>query len=155
MSIELIPTLYMVGAVVAIAVLASLATDSKSSWYKARKKPEWQPPANIFGPVWFVIYLLMLVSAVIVWHETSGDARTRLMILFAISGVLNLAWGFIFFKARSPMMAGVDIVALALSILLLMVRIWPVSPIAALLLLPYFLWVCFASVLNWAISRMN
>lgn len=155
MSIELIPTLYMVGAVVAIAVLASVATDTGSSWYRGLKKPEWQPPANIFGPVWFAIYLMMLVSMILVWHETSGDARIRLMILFALSGVLNLAWSFIFFRARSPMMAGVDIVALALSILLLMVRIWPISPVAALLLLPYFLWVCFASVLNWAISRMN
>ena len=155
MSIDLLPTLYIAGAVVAIAVLASIATDTGSSWYRGLKKPDWQPPANIFGPVWFAIYLMMLVSAVILWHESTGDLRTRLMILFAITGVLNLAWSFIFFKARSPMMAGVDIVALAITILLLMVRLWPVSPIAALLLLPYFLWVCFASVLNWAISRMN
>ena len=155
MSIDLLPTLYIAGAVAAIAVLASIATDTGSSWYRGLKKPDWQPPANIFGPVWIAIYLMMLVSAVILWHEASGDLRTRLMILFAITGVLNLAWSFIFFKARSPMMAGVDIVALAITILLLMVRLWPVSPIAALLLLPYFLWVCFASVLTWAISRMN
>lgn len=155
MGTDLIPTLYIAGSVVTIAALARVGTDTQSSWYKALKKPEWQPPASLFAPVWFTIYLLLAISAVLVWNETAGDVRTRLMILFAINGVLNLAWSFIFFKGRSPLVAGIDIVALAITILLIMVRIWPVSPVASLLLLPYLVWVCFASVLNWAIARMN
>jgi tryptophan-rich sensory protein len=155
MAIDLVPTLSIVGAVVAIAALARVGTDTESSWYKGLKKPEWQPSSKLFAPVWFTIYLLLAISAILVWHETTGDMRIRLMILYAINGVLNLAWSFIFFKARSPLVAGIDIVGLAITILLIMVRVWPVSPVASLLLLPYLLWVCFASVLNWAIARMN
>jgi tryptophan-rich sensory protein len=145
----------MAGIVVGIAILAGIGTDTKSPWYRALKKPEWQPSPKWFAPVWFTIYLLLIVSAVIAWNNTAGDARVRIMLLFAINGVLNLAWSFIFFRARSPLVAGIDIVGLAITILLLMFRLWPISPVAALLLLPYLVWVCFASALNWSIARMN
>lgn len=152
---ELVPVLVIAGVVVAIAVLGGLATDVQNSWYQELRKPEWQPPGSLFGPVWTTLYLLLIVSAALAWHSTSGQHRTSIMILYALNGVLNLAWSFIFFRSRSPLVAGMDIVGVLLSIIWLIVRVWPISPLAAGLLIPYLLWVAFATVLNWTIVRMN
>jgi translocator protein len=154
-QIQILPVLCIAGVVVAIAVLGGLATDVRSGWYVALRKPDWQPPASLFGPVWTTLYLLLIVSASIAWHSTSGTQRTSIMILYALNGALNLAWSFIFFRSRSPLVAGVDIVGVLLSILWIIVRVWPISPWAAGLLIPYLLWVAFATVLNWSIARMN
>ncbi|HVK37015.1 MAG TPA: TspO/MBR family protein, partial [Candidatus Kapabacteria bacterium] len=119
------------------------------------RKPEWQPPGYLFGPVWTTLYILLIISASIAWHSTSGQHRTSIMILYALNGALNLAWSFIFFRSRSPLVAGMDIIGVLLSIIWIIVRVWPISPVAAGLLIPYLLWVAFATVLNWTIVRMN
>jgi benzodiazapine receptor len=152
---ELIPVLVIAGVVIAIAVFGGLATDVQSHWYETLRKPSWQPPGYLFGPVWTTLYILLIISASIAWHSTSGQHRTSIMILYALNGALNLAWSFIFFRSRSPLVAGMDIIGVLLSILWIMVRVWPISPLAAGLLIPYLLWVAFATVLNWTIVRMN
>lgn len=154
-ELELIPVLIIFGVVTAIAVLGGLATDVQSTWYEMLRKPDWQPPGYLFGPVWTTLYILLIISASMAWHSTSGTHRTSIMILFALNGALNLAWSFIFFRSRSPLVAGMDIIGVLLSVLWLIVRIWPISPVAAALLIPYLLWVAFATVLNWSIVRMN
>lgn len=152
---ELVPVLVIAGVVIAISVLGGLATDVQSTWYETLRKPEWQPPGYLFGPVWTTLYILLIISASIAWHSTSGQHRTSIMILYALNGALNLAWSFIFFRSRSPLVAGMDIIGVLLSIIWIIVRVWPISPLAAGLLIPYLLWVAFATVLNWTIVRMN
>lgn len=152
---ELLPTLAISAVVVAIAVLGGLATDVTNSWYTELRKPDWQPPGWLFGPVWTALYIMLIISATIAWHDTSGSQRTSIMILYALNGALNLAWSFLFFQQRSPLIAGFDIVGVLLSILWIIVRIWPIAPFAAGLLIPYLLWVAFATILNWSIVRMN
>lgn len=152
---ELLPTLAISAVVVAIAVLGGLATDVTNSWYTELRKPDWQPPGWLFGPVWTALYIMLIISATIAWHGTSGSQRTSIMILYALNGALNLAWSFLFFQQRSPLIAGFDIVGVLLSILWIIVRIWPIAPFAAGLLIPYLLWVAFATILNWSIVRMN
>lgn len=148
-------TLCIAGAVVAIAVLARIATDVRGPWYLALNKPHWQPPNWVFGPAWGTIYLLFIVSAALAWHSTGGMHRTSLMVLYALNGALNAAWSFIFFRSRNPTIAAVDISLLVLSIVWIMVTVVPSSPVAAVLLAPYLAWVVYAAALNWAIARIN
>ncbi len=142
-------------AVVILAALGHLGTDTRSRWYQSLFKPSWQPPDAVFAPVWITLYVLFAISTVIIWQATSGTIRLRLMVLYAISMVLNGAWSFIFFRARNLVAAGCDIVGLGIVLLIMIVRAWPVSPIAAILLLPYLVWVGYASTLNWSIARAN
>lgn len=154
-GINILPSALIALAVAAIAVLGGLATDTASTWYMELNKPEWQPPSWLFGPVWTTIYVLLAVSAIIAWHNSTGETRTRLMMLYGINGALNLAWSFIFFQGHSPLWAGVDIIALWVTIIMIMNQVRQVSTAASLLLLPYLLWVSFASVLNWTIVAIN
>jgi translocator protein len=154
-SFDILPSLGIILAVFAIAVLASLATNAESSWYALLRKPDWQAPRSLFAPAWTIIYLMLIASAVFAWHSTSGNQRVGIMILYALNGALNLAWSFIFFRSRNPTVAAVDITGLLISILWIIVRVVPFSPAAALLLIPYLLWVAYATLLNWTIARMN
>jgi benzodiazapine receptor len=154
-KIQVVPSLLIILAVLGIAVLASLATNPQSSWYELLRKPEWQAPSSLFAPVWTSIYIMFIISAILAWHATSGSQRVSVMILYALNGALNLAWSYIFFQSRSPLVAAIDISGLLLSILWIMVKVLPYSPAAAALLIPYLLWVAYATMLNWAIVRMN
>ncbi len=149
------PIAVIVAAVVAIAVVGGLATDTSSPWYLNLTLPSWQPPGWLFGPVWSMLYLLLALSAIIVWHRTTGELRRSLMRLYAANGAFNLAWTIIFFQAHTPLWAGIEIIVLWITIAMLMVRTWPVSRAASLMLLPYRLWVGFASALTWAIFGLN
>ncbi len=152
---ELIPSIVIFTIVVGIALLGGLATDTASSWYRNLALPAWQPPSWLFAPAWGTIYLLFATSAIIVRHRSTGAVRAGLMRLYLLNGILNLAWSYIFFQGHSPFWGGVEILAIWLTIVLLMRNGWPVSRLGALLLLPYLLWVSFATVLTWSIFAMN
>lgn len=154
-GIDFLPPILIVLAVAAIAVLGGFATDTTSTWYLELNKPAWQPPNWLFGPVWTTIYILLAISAIIAWRNSTGETRARLITLYGINGALNLAWSFIFFQGHSPLGAGIDIILLWITIVMIMDRVRGVSTISFLLLLPYLLWVSFASVLNWAIVMLN
>lgn len=149
------PSLVIILAVTAIALLGGMFTDTTTSWYAELNKPAFQPPGWLFGPVWTSIYILLALSAIITWHTTSGATRSRLMTLYAVNGALNLLWTVIFFQARSPFWAGVEIIVLWGTIVAIMAGVRHISTVAALMLLPYLLWVAFASVLTWAIVAIN
>jgi benzodiazapine receptor len=150
-----IQLLYIALIVIAIAGLGGMATSTKSEWYLALTKPPWQPPPSWFGPAWTTIYLLLIVSANLAYINTSCDERTSVMTLYAVNGLVNLAWSFIFFRWHSELFAGIDILAVWTTVLLMMIRVWPSSPLAGALLIPYLAWVSFASVLNWWIVVFN
>lgn len=140
---------------IAVAGLGGLATDL-GPWYRALKQPSWQPPDAAFGPAWTLIYALTAIAAVRVWLRaaTSGE-RVRWLGALAINGALNVFWSWLFFKARRPDWALTEVVLLWLSIVLLIVLARRHDVIAALLLVPYLLWVAFAASLNAAVMRLN
>lgn len=150
-----LPSSIIIGCVVTIAVGGGLATDTGSAWYATLARPEWQPPNWLFGPAWTTIYILLAISAITVYRKSTGKSRRTLMALYAMNGILNLAWTWIFFQGHSPVWAGIDIIALWLTIAGLMIGTWRVARSASLLLLPYILWVSFASALNWSIVSLN
>lgn len=108
----------------------------------------------MFGPVWSVIYALIAASMLIARGRAENQQRP-LFVLFGTNLALNLAWTLIFFRGRSPLAAGVEIVVLEGTTVALVVRAWSVSRLASLLLVPYALWVAFASALTWAIWARN
>ncbi|HXG35203.1 MAG TPA: TspO/MBR family protein [Bryobacteraceae bacterium] len=124
-------------------------------WYASLKKPNWNPPNSVFGPVWTALYVLMGMAAWIVWRR-AGFARAPLAFgLFFVQLFLNALWPFLFFGVRQPGLALVEIVVLWLVILATMVSFWRVSVAAGMLLLPYLCWVAFATALNYQLWRLN
>ena len=138
------------------AVGGLFTASSVKSWYMELAKPRWNPPAWVFGPVWTLLYGLMAGSLWLVWkrHGFAGAARPAI-VLFLVHLVLNGAWSGLFFGLRSPGWALVEIAFLWASILALVLLFRPLSVTASWMLVPYLLWVSFASVLNGAIFWLN
>lgn len=135
--------------------LGSFFTSSSvRDWYPRLRKPAGTPPSWVFGPVWTGLYLLMAFSAWIVWLGYGWGARFALLIFLA-QLALNVAWSGIFFGSRLPGVAFAEIVILWFAILFTIFIFSLLSWLAALLLLPYLLWVSYASYLNWGIWRLN
>ena len=142
-------------------VLAALAAGWIGSnfmpgeWYAALIKPSWNPPSSVFAPVWTTLYLLMGVAAWLVWRE-AGFAGARVALsLFIVQLVLNALWSYLFFGLQRPLSAFVEIIVLWCAILGTLVSFWRVHPTAGALLIPYLLWVSFASALNYQLWRLN
>ncbi|HKM64366.1 MAG TPA: TspO/MBR family protein [Acidisphaera sp.] len=142
-------------AAILVAGLGGMLTDI-GPWYKALRKPSWQPPDWLFGPAWSVIFTCTAAAGVLAWRAApNAAAETRIILLFAVNGILNIAWSPLFFRLRRPDWALIEIIPFWLSILALVVALTPISATAGWLLLPYLLWVSFAAVLNLAIVRLN
>jgi len=137
------------------AGLGSLFTmASVGGWYTTLVKPSWRPPDWIFGPVWTVLYATMAVAGWLVWRR-GGLASVPALRWFAAQLVLNVGWSVVFFGLRMPGLAFAEILALWLAIAATLMTSWRVSRPAGILLIPYLLWVSFATVLNFAIWRLN
>lgn len=125
-------------------------------WYHNLRKPRLQPPNWLFGPAWTLILGLAAWSAVEAWNAAPDDrARASVVILFATNAVFHALWSPLFFRARRPDWALVEVVFLWGSLVALVIGLWPISQLASLLILPYLLWVSFAAWLNSAIVRLN
>jgi len=124
-------------------------------WYAALAKPSWNPPNFVFAPVWSTLYVLMGLAAWLVWRR-AGFLKARVALgVFLFQLFLNTLWSYLFFGLHRPDFAFIDIVALWLTILLNTFVFRRISTPAALLMLPYLIWVSFASVLNLQIWRLN
>jgi len=126
------------------------------TWYAALQKPVFTPPNWLFAPAWITLYLLMGIAVFIVWRYGWSEPKVRLALsIFTIQLVLNILWPFAFFGVESPLYGLIIIIALWILILLTMLSFFRVSAAAGWLLLPYLLWVSFATALNTAIWRLN
>jgi len=149
------PIIVAVVTALVVAGLGGWAT-RLGPWYRNLKKPSWQPPDWLFGPAWTVIFALAATSAVLSWDGATTDAlRERVVILFAANAILNLAWSPLFFRLERPDWAFVEVIFFWLSIVALIVGLWPISMTASLLIVPYIIWVSFAAYLNLTIIRLN
>jgi tryptophan-rich sensory protein len=138
-----------------VAAAGGSATDI-GPWYRALKKPAFQPPDWLFGPTWTLIFALTAIAAADAWTAApAGIARRRIVFAFSLNGVLNVLWSVLFFALRRPDWALVEVVALWLSIVAMLVAVRPWSIRATVLLLPYLAWVTFAAILNLEIVRLN
>ena len=145
-----------VGLCLAVGALGGWATAaSVKDWYPALNKPSFNPPDWLFGPVWTVLYAMMGVAAWRVWFKAWGDRARRPLALFALQLALNLGWSVTFFGLHAIGAAVVVIVALEAAILGTMRAFRRIDGVAAALLVPYALWVAFATLLNVTIWRLN
>jgi benzodiazapine receptor len=124
-------------------------------WYTALSKPSWNPPNWLFGPVWSVLYILMAISVWLVWREEGLLGAIVPLSIFLLQLVLNAAWSWLFFGLHELGIAFVEIVTLWVAIVVNITLFWRLKPISGILLIPYLLWVTFASVLNYTLWRLN
>ncbi len=138
-----------------VAFLGSIATQSSvGSWYTTLNKPFFNPPNWLFGPVWTLLYIMMGVSSGIIWDK-KGTIKNKAIGWFTVQLSLNLSWSFAFFYFESPRAALIVILLLWASIFRCIQVFKPISLTAAYLLVPYLLWVSFATLLNAEIWRLN
>jgi translocator protein len=124
-------------------------------WYAGLVKPALTPPGWVFGPVWTLLYAMMGTAAWLVWRTLGVYGALIPLGLFLGQLALNALWSYLFFGLQRPDLAFLDIVALWLSILATLLAFWRTYPPAGLLLLPYLLWVSFATYLNFQFWRLN
>jgi benzodiazapine receptor len=126
------------------------------NWYAQLKKPSFTPPSWLFAPAWITLFFLMGISLYLIWNRglERGEVKTALFI-FTIQLILNILWSFLFFGLKSPLLGLVDIVLLWFAILVTILSFYRISPKAAFLLIPYILWVSFATLLNFSIWQLN
>lgn len=136
------------------AAIGGIATyPSIPNWYAQIVKPTWNPPNEVFGPVWTLLYLLMSFSAWLVWKEVGF--RNRAFGFYFVQLFLNTMWSILFFALHRPDLAFLEITALWIAIGMTLISFWKIKPLAGVLFLPYWLWVSFAAFLNFTIWRLN
>jgi translocator protein len=128
---------------------------SVDGWYAGLTKPAWNPPGWVFGPVWTTLYVLMATAAWLVWLRGGWAAQGKALRLYLLQWTLNALWTPLFFGLHQPGLALVEVVALYLSVLATLVSFWRVRRSAAVLLIPYVLWLTLATALNFTIWQMN
>jgi benzodiazapine receptor len=134
---------------------AVFTSSSVGGWYKTLTKPSFNPPSWLFGPVWISLYLLMGVSLYLVWIRWPEPGTFPALVFFGVQLILNTLWSVVFFGIQRPGLAFLEIIFLFAAISVTVILFFKISRPAAYLMIPYLLWVAFASVLNGFIWRLN
>ena len=137
------------------AAVGSAASIQAGPFYAQLVRPEWAPPSDVFGPVWTILYALMGIAAWLVWRVGWFRAARTALTLFLVQLVVNALWSWLFFGWHLGGAAFADIVLLWVLIIATLVAFWRVRPLAGVLLIPYLLWVSFASTLNYSVWQLN
>lgn len=126
------------------------------TWYSTLTKPALNPPSWVFGPVWTTLYALMGIAVFLIWKQgwNRNDVKKALKV-FALQLILNASWSVVFFGLENPGLAFVNIALMWLAIIWTMTLFYKISRPAMWLLVPYILWVSFASYLNYSIWMLN
>ena len=141
----------LIGTIGSIAVQSSIDT-----WYTRLQKPLWTPPSSIFAPVWISLYICMGIAAGLVWHKGFYHKWVKTALYhFGLQLALNAVWPMLFFGLRRPDMALIVIISLFITLLFTVKWFKVVSNMAAYLLVPYVLWVAYATALNFSIWQLN
>lgn len=125
------------------------------TWFRTIEKPSFNPPNEIFGPVWTLLYVLMGISLFLVWNSRDNWLRKKAILVFFVQLFFNFWWSLIFFSFHLLFAAVVDILILWLLILYMIQCFRDVKPLAGWINLPYLLWVSFATVLTISIWKLN
>lgn len=144
--------------VLAVAIAGgAFSSMGLTEWYPALQKPALTPPDWVFGPVWAFIYVLGALSAVWFWDRYDMFQMRYWWIngIFRLNLLLNLFWSYIFFVEHQIGIAFIEINLLNLTTLALITLLWPIARRSALLLIPYFVWVSFATYLTYEILVLN
>ena len=128
--------------------------DSINGWYQTIQKPSWNPPNWVFAPVWTLLYALMGISLALIWHNRHV-LKNAALAFFVVQFVLNLLWSYIFFGRQNMQLALMEIILMWIMIFLTIFYFYRIHKIAAWLMIPYLLWVSFATFLNYTLYTLN
>jgi tryptophan-rich sensory protein len=143
-------------AVVAIGGTSGLlGARTIDTWYASIKKPDWNPPNELFGPVWTLLYVLMGIGLFLIVKSGNSLYRQNALIIFGVQLTLNFFWTLIFFRWQMMGFALLNILVLLLMIALMIIAFRKVDKTAAVLQVPYAIWVSFATILNATLWYMN
>ena len=137
------------------AAVGAFASLRAATFYAELVRPDWAPPAAVFGPVWTILYAMMAVAAWLVWRRREIRPARIALAFFVLQLVLNALWSWLFFGWNQGALSFLDIVLLWALIVATLVLFWRISPLAGLLLVPYLAWVTFAAALNYEIWQLN
>jgi len=137
------------------AAIGSAASIQAGSFYTQLAHPEWAPSPDVFGPVWTALYALMGVAAWLVWRVGGFRAARTALTLFLVQLAVNALWSWLFFSWHLGALAFANIILLWVLIVATLVAFWRIRPLAGALLIPYLLWVSFASALNFSMWQLN
>ncbi|KAB7528283.1 tryptophan-rich sensory protein [Flagellimonas olearia] len=140
-----------------IGFLSGFATQSSvNEWYTTLNKPSFTPPNELFAPVWTVLYVLMGVAAGVVWSKGYHHIWVKTALYhFVFQLLFNALWSIVFFGLKNPLL-GLLVILVLLTLIMLTIKWFKVvSKAAAILMVPYLLWVCFAAVLNYKVWELN
>ena len=127
-----------------------------SSWYQFLSKPSFSPPNWLFGPAWTILYILMGISSFLIWQEKEKNEKAgKILKIYFLHLFLNATWSIFFFGLKNILFGFLEIILLWLVIGYLLISFYKIKKIAAVLWLPYFLWVSFAMILNFTILKLN
>lgn len=129
---------------------------ARSDWYASLAKPEFMPPDWLFGPVWTLLYGMMAISLFLVWRQGLDRPRIKTaFVVFLAQLIVNAIWSPVFFGLKMPGLALIVIIILWLLIILTVALFAKLSRLGAWLLVPYLVWVTFATALNGSILHLN
>ncbi len=137
------------------AAIGGLASTNDVNFYGSIVRPSWAPPAWLFGPAWTVLYLLLSISAWLVWRRHGFGAARSALTLFVVQLAANAVWTWLFFAWRQGGLALAELIVLWIMIAITIAMFYRLQRVAAALLVPYLLWVTFAGVLNFTLWRLN
>lgn len=137
------------------SAVGAVASIQAKDFYSQLAQPDWAPPPYVFGPVWTVLYALMGIAAWLVWRSGGFHTNRLALMLFLLQLAFNAIWSWLFFAWHQGAMALVDVLVLWFFIVATIVSFWRVRPLAGVLLIPYLLWVSFASALNFSLWQLN
>lgn len=139
----------------AAATIGGAASIQAGPFYTELVRPAWAPPPSIFGPVWTALYVLMGLAAWLVWRVGGFRAAKSALALFLVQLALNSLWSWLFFGWHRGALAFADILFLWVLIVATLICFWRIRPLAGGLMIPYLLWVGFASALNYSVWQLN
>ncbi len=142
-------------AIATVVAVAGMRATDLGPWYRELRKPSWQPPDWLFGPVWTLVYVTCVSSVAAAWPLLPPEARTQYLVAWGLNVTLNVLWSVLFFARRRPDLAFWEVGGLWGSIVVLLVLTSRVSSRAAWLVVPYLVWVSFAAYLNRVVVRLN
>lgn len=129
-------------------ISSALMQDSLGSWYQSLIKAPNTPPKEFFAPIWTIFYTLMGISIWLIWDEKDHHLFPNAVLVFFIGLILNAAWTFFFFFLKNPLLGFADIIGLDFAVLLSIIFFFKIRKLAGVLLMPYLIWLLFATYLN-------
>lgn len=128
---------------------------SITTWYVTLNKPSFNPPNYLFGPVWTTLYILMGISLFLALNKAKDLEKNKIIFVFSLQLILNFLWSFLFFKFQQLGLALAEILLMWFSILFMIIVFYKTNKLAALINIPYLLWVSFATILTYSIYTLN